>query len=712
MKTPIHSYPIQRVEQKDICAILPHGGLHSLNRAADILFSTKKISLTLLLLYLLVPQAWSQQTFSRTYGRERFTRVQAALETQEGNMALLGVTDAAKSPRSGVNLDIWIMSTDAEGNPQWTKRLRSPLQEQAYDMLETRDGNLVILGAGEHPETGYAQALVFQLNQFGELMWFNRFGGEKEGGDRLFDIAQTRDGGYVLTGFTHSNTDSLEQENIWLLRLDAAGNMRWQESLGGVGQERGLAVREGLDGRIVIGGSVQRQTANGTDMMVVCTDRKGKSEWTFTLPARRDGRVLDLAENEEGEWLCVGQSISLAGEHDDAYVWKLSQQGQLIWSQAFGEKGTEGFHKIITNAEGGYTLLGKQNLEDSLESPFDIWLMGMDEGGQQTWESHTSGEATDLGYSLFPLQNGGYLVGGMTRNAADAMGTVGYLLRTDRRGRFGIGASGVLIEETGEDLPEAEPLATREDRPNLWVLSIGVSNFWELNWNLRFAASDAYTFSQQTQEAPATLYSEIHTRTLTDTLATRENILAGLDWLASAARPEDVVMVYLSTHGVMDLGGQVHFLPYDFRTNRWNETALDMYALQSGMSAIEGKKILMLDACHSAATGSNLFNTPQALQLNQSLVNGLSIDPSLTLLTAANGAEYAYEDQRWGQSAFAKALLEAWKGAADYDADRIISLYELNFYLLQRVKDLTLDQQHPSMPINLFGDIPLLPVSP
>jgi uncharacterized caspase-like protein len=69
----------------------------------------------------------------------------------------------------------------------------------------------------------------------------------------------------------------------------------------------------------------------------------------------------------------------------------------------------------------------------------------------------------------------------------------------------------------------------------------------------------------------------------------------------------------------------------------------------------------------------------------------------VVIMAAATGAEYSLEHADWAHGAFTLSLIEGLeKRKADIRPDGIIYLRELDFYVAERVKDLTNDQQHPT----------------
>jgi len=89
-------------------------------------------------------------------------------------------------------------------------------------------------------------------------------------------------------------------------------------------------------------------------------------------------------------------------------------------------------------------------------------------------------------------------------------------------------------------------------------------------------------------------------------------------------------------------------------------------------------------------------------RLVQPDINGVvndftSAENGVVVFAASEGREVAYEERSWGHGAFSKALLEALSGKADiFPGRREITVAGLEFWLSDRVKQLTKDRQHPT----------------
>ena len=77
---------------------------------------------------------------------------------------------------------------------------------------------------------------MVKLDASGNIQWQNTIGGNSD--DYLTSIQQTTDGGYILGGWSNSNISGDKTENsqgdydYWVLKLDPTGNIQWQNTIG------------------------------------------------------------------------------------------------------------------------------------------------------------------------------------------------------------------------------------------------------------------------------------------------------------------------------------------------------------------------------------------------------------------------------------------------------------------------------------------------
>jgi len=638
----------------------------------------------------------AQLRFTRFYGGPYNEHAIKAIETSDGDMVVAGITYSFGAGKS----DIWVLKIDAYGEELWRKYLGQEGFDWVSDIIETRDGNYTLAGYKRGKDSSHLDAWVAQLNRYGEVMWEHTFGGSKS--DEIKSLIQTRDGGFALCGFTDSEGSG--KGDFWLLRLNAVGDLMWEEVYGGKYDERGHSIIQGPDDAFFMAGyGVYPRSAS--DMVILKVDRNGKGIWRKRVREKGVGVAEGIAMASDGSLMVAGRGSKTEAGSLDGRLMGLSPSGSVMWTRDLGEEGAEGLVDI-EKVSGGFILAGQRQRR---ESNRDIWLLKVNESGDLIWEQNPIASKKDWAHGISPCRDGGFLLAGGTRSYGNG-GSDMLIMKTNLRGEpeegSFEGASELIVSKDPEDqVPgDLDPF-----KPDLYILSIGVSDYQTEPIDLSYAHKDASAIADKFKELEGSLYGRVKVKKLLNEEADLISIKRGLSWLEREATQKDVIILFISSHGALDNKGNLFILPSDFQSNDLFATGLNINQITQGINGTPCKKLIFLDACHSGQSGFNMMElaSVKALNVNQAVEDIIGEQAGVTVMTSSSGAEFSFENERWKHGAFTKAILEGLDGYADYNNDELISLLELNLYVTTRVKTLTGGKQHPYTPINLFGDIPL-----
>jgi hypothetical protein len=228
-------------------------------------------------------------------------------------------------------------------------------------------------------------------------------------------------------------------------------------------------------------------------------------------------------------------------------------------------------------------------------------------------------------------------------------------------------------------------------QPNLYVLSIGVSRYQDERIRLGFASKDAQDFAQTMMKQKGILYHDVITKVLSDSLATKDAILDGLQWIKQQAKREDIAMIFMAGHGVNEENEHFYFLPVDVDLDHVVRSGLDFTQFKGIVSDLVSKVVVFIDACHAA----NIFGGRRDIN---AVVNQLaSAENGIVVFSSSAGNQSSLEDPKWNNGAFTKALVEGLNGAADLLQEGKITTSMLDVYIGKHVKDLTDRKQTPVM---------------
>lgn len=233
-------------------------------------------------------------------------------------------------------------------------------------------------------------------------------------------------------------------------------------------------------------------------------------------------------------------------------------------------------------------------------------------------------------------------------------------------------------------------------KPTLYVLAIGVSDYQNNEYDLNYAAKDAKDFAAAMQQQKGGLYKDVVIKTVTDAGATKNDILDGLDWIQRETTARDMAMIFIAGHGINDNVGTFYYMPYEANIDNLRRTCLMFTELKYTTSAIAGKVVMFVDACHS---GDVMGGRRAAPDVN-ALVNELSdVESGAVVFTSSTGKQFSLEDPKWQNGAFTEALIEGLNGGADLFGNGSITIKALDAFVADKVKVLTGGKQSPTVVI-------------
>ncbi|MEM7537359.1 MAG: caspase family protein [Chloroflexota bacterium] len=265
------------------------------------------------------------------------------------------------------------------------------------------------------------------------------------------------------------------------------------------------------------------------------------------------------------------------------------------------------------------------------------------------------------------------------------------------------------VKQTGngdDDKPGSNPINSGK----AWAVLVGVNKYEDpFIANLSVCAKDVTDIHQHL--APEYQSAKLLTDSQpSEQTPTRSNILAALSATAQAAEEGDLLLFYFSGHGTVD-GGESYLLPRDARTTAVPYTAVamrDINALLDGSAA--RAVVIILDACHS---GANIGKSPV---MSDEFIQRVFVESEgRAILASCKQGQLSYVWQEQQQSVFTHYLLEALQGHADFDGKGFVTLSDLNRYVVDGVKQWSLERhvvQTPTLQYTVAGDIVLVHYAP
>lgn len=297
-------------------------------------------------------------------------------------------------------------------------------------------------------------AIVGLVAQNPEWQWAVSAGGA--GFDYCSDIAMDSQGNQYVTGdfqdnaaFGTHNLPSFGSYDIFVAKLDPAGNFLWSINAGGTISDEGLSIAVDGAGNVWVTGLFQRTayfgnhtiTSSGSHDIFVA---KLNSDGNFLWAVRAGGINSDIGkgitvDGSGNAWL-TGHihgtadfgpyTLNSFGDFD-VFAAKLDPDGNFIWADNAGGTSYDFGNAIAVDSAGNACLTGHFYETASFgahsvtsNGTDDVFIAKIDSAGNWLWAAHAGGTSLDLGEDIAVDQMGNAWLTGHIGGAPASFGDI------------------------------------------------------------------------------------------------------------------------------------------------------------------------------------------------------------------------------------------------------------------------------------------------
>ena len=331
--------------------------------------------------------------WNKTYGGTGDDRGHDIIQTSDGGFALLGYSDSTDgdlNANQGLR-DFWVIKTDPLGNISWQKSFGFSGIDEGTKILETSDNHLLLSGildvsaSGGQGDFGRFSTRhaggdywSIKIAPSGDLIWSKYYGGSFTDSPR--GILENNRNQLIVVGGSDSNdvdiTNNKGSYDFWVVKTNFEGAIIWEKSYGGseIDEARGIVQSE--DGSYVIVGDTRSNdqdisSNNGAaDLWMIKIDENGHLLWNRSFGGSSFDVPRSIAKTFNNDYIVSGSSRSSDGDVsknqglNDAWIVKISNEGQLIWETSVGGSEIDFCYDAVELNDGSLIAVGESASSD------------------------------------------------------------------------------------------------------------------------------------------------------------------------------------------------------------------------------------------------------------------------------------------------------------------------------------------------------------
>lgn len=365
----------------------------------------------------------SAQGFEVSFGGPKNDYGRAILQTSDLGYLEVGSTEGELGDDN--DLDIFIVRTDVDGTPLWTKSYDAGFLEQADDVVATPDGGFLVVGYCRETSTSPEKTYLLKISGNGRTR-FERTLGAGGVNERGRQIIITQDEGFLVTGYRERTADN--ETNVLAIRLDEDGNEVWRREIPAPRGSKGIGAVETPTGFVL---GANQITAGGVanDLAIYGIDHDGNVTWTKTYGDENDNeQIEDVVPTPDGQHLIL---VGSTNNFNTAFMAKVDLNGDTLWLREYDASPFDDeFRGVSVEADGEHYVAVGQTVPTPAN--LDVLMVKVRAAdGRLVWQRRLGDvDALDIAEDLAPTRDGGYALAAFNSRALSLFNDL-TLFRTD-----------------------------------------------------------------------------------------------------------------------------------------------------------------------------------------------------------------------------------------------------------------------------------------
>jgi hypothetical protein len=325
--------------------------------------------------YLIKTNADGDTLWTHTYGDMDWDWGYCVKQTSDHGYIIVGMT---RSFGAGQD-DIYLIKTDSNGDTLWTRTYGGTNIDWGYSVQQTSDGGYIIAGATKSFGEGLDwDVYLIKTDANGNALWTRTYGSTNNS-ELGRSVQQTSDGGYIIAGHT-STTDN--DRDVYLLKTDANGDTLWTRTYGSADFDRGYSVQQTFDQGFIIAGYTWSWDPGYGYIFLIKTDVNGDTLWTRSYGRAGADEGYCVQQTSDSGYVIIGITELFGTSNLNIYLIKTNAYGDTLWTRTYGGTEWDGGRSVQQTSDGGYIIAGTTSSYGA--GGADVYLIKTDADGLVT----------------------------------------------------------------------------------------------------------------------------------------------------------------------------------------------------------------------------------------------------------------------------------------------------------------------------------------
>lgn len=204
--------------------------------------------------------------WAKTFGGFGNDRVNSITPAGNGKFMIVGYSDS----KSKKLPDFYVLVIDLDGKLLTENYYGDMYSDTAISVIMSRDGNFVIVGDKGTPNS-VTDIKMIKTDISGRIIWEKVYGGA--GADYPSQVIETKDGGLVIAANTESQGKGMI--DVLIIKTDDAGKVLWERVFGDRQDDYAGGIAEDSDGGLVMAGWTRSYGSGDYDVYLLKLDKNG-----------------------------------------------------------------------------------------------------------------------------------------------------------------------------------------------------------------------------------------------------------------------------------------------------------------------------------------------------------------------------------------------------------------------------------------------------